>query len=71
MLRISSASSWMDRSAGADVDVLFVVVVLHQETTGIGQVIDVQQLAPRLSGTSHTRSRLASGRARALTGRAS
>ena len=32
---------------GADVDVLVAVVVLHQEQAGVGEIVDVEELAPR------------------------
>ncbi len=36
-----------DVDAGADVDVLGVAVVLHQEQAGVGEVVDVEELAHR------------------------
>ena len=36
--------------AGADVDVRQAVVVLHQEHARVGEVVDVQELAPRRAG---------------------
>ena len=37
-----------DVLAGADVDLLWPVVVLHQVQAGVGHVVDVEELAARL-----------------------
>ena len=40
-------------AAGADVDVAYAVIALHQEYASVGKVIDMQELAPRRAGAPH------------------
>ncbi len=41
--------------AGTDVDVIVAVVVLHQEQARVGEIVDVQELAPRRARAPHRR----------------
>ncbi len=38
-------------SPGADVDVALLLEVLHEKHTGVSQIVDMQELAPRLAGS--------------------